>query len=306
MAHIGDIVDEEEDNVFMELSACMDPPPVLKTIRAPQKNILLILDLNKVLVFRKSKKKSFIKRPFVDSFLHTISTQFVLAIWTSVKKSKAVNILRDLFRNSGHQKSSRYQLLFEWYHEMCDEESASHCKEEMSKSLAPSTPIESMDEDPSEKRKFVIPIMTKNLAKVWESFPSFGSSNTLLLDDSVEKCYRNPRANCINPTPFTLENAHCDEELKPGGPLLNYLRALKASSLTVEEFVDLHGPYVTGETKYASLFDSNQEDCGDVGDEMIGKDDIEMSMSTEIGDDSTTKSCGNAANIKRNLQSVGR
>lgn len=46
-------------------------------------------------------------------------------------------------------------------------------------------------------------IAIKSLAKVWDSFPLWNSTNTLLIDDSPEKTPKKYRANSLHPTPIS-------------------------------------------------------------------------------------------------------
>lgn len=45
-------------------------------------------------------------------------------------------------------------------------------------------------------------IAIKSLAKVWSSYPIWNATNTLLLDDSPEKCPMKYRKNALHPTPI--------------------------------------------------------------------------------------------------------
>jgi hypothetical protein len=46
-------------------------------------------------------------------------------------------------------------------------------------------------------------IAIKSLAKVWDSFPLWDSTNTLLIDDSPEKTPKKYRTNSLHPTPIS-------------------------------------------------------------------------------------------------------
>ena len=46
-------------------------------------------------------------------------------------------------------------------------------------------------------------IAIKSLAKVWDTFPLWNSTNTLLIDDSPEKTPKKYRANSLHPTPIS-------------------------------------------------------------------------------------------------------
>jgi hypothetical protein len=108
---------------------------------------LLILDVNKVLIYRNNKCSNYLPRPFVIEFLKEMSTHFQLAVWTSVKKSTAKRLMSNLFRSEG------INLLFTWYQPRCV--------------MIPS-------EDPEVK-----PTFYKNLQDVWAAYPSYNLDNTV-------------------------------------------------------------------------------------------------------------------------------
>lgn len=74
---------------------------------------LLIMDLNKVLLYRKKGSKNFIPRPHVSHFLKEMSKRFHLAIWTSMQKHSAHRLQEEMF---GNQKIA---LLFIWFQNRC-------------------------------------------------------------------------------------------------------------------------------------------------------------------------------------------
>jgi hypothetical protein len=108
---------------------------------------LLILDVNKVLVYRKNKCSTYFPRPFVVEFLKEMSTHFKLAIWTSMKKSSARKLMCNLFRSEG------IKLLFVWFQSRC---------------------VTVPAEDPEVK-----PTFYKNLQDVWTAYPSYNLNNTV-------------------------------------------------------------------------------------------------------------------------------
>lgn len=55
-------------------------------------------------------------------------------------------------------------------------------------------------------------IAIKSLSKVWSSYPIWDESNTLLLDDSPDKCPRRYKSNAIHPPPLCgTETTFCQE-----------------------------------------------------------------------------------------------
>jgi hypothetical protein len=149
---------------------------------------LLILDLNGILCHRIRKGRPdpyphvtyrsavetiantpVIVRPDIDLFLNSLDAHFCLAIWTSAKAKTAKLLLRVLLPESIHDK-----LLFVW--------SQNHCQ------------VIHSSEDDGE------PIFVKSLAKVWHQYPLWNASNTLLVDDSPEKCPE--ENNTLHPPPL--------------------------------------------------------------------------------------------------------
>lgn len=112
---------------------------------------LMILDLNKVLIFRQPQTTNFILRPHADAFLEAMSDRFVLAIWTSMTKKCARPIIEDIF------PSSKYNLLFTWYQPRCKR-------------------IEVISETEIDPK----PLFLKELDNVWSAFSQFSAANTVL------------------------------------------------------------------------------------------------------------------------------
>lgn len=111
---------------------------------------LMILDLNKVLIFRQPQTTNYVLRPSADAFLEAMSERFVLAIWTSMTKKCAKPIINDIF------PSSKYNLLFTWYQPRCKR-------------------IEIVSETEVDPK----PLFLKELTDVWSAFSQFSSSNTV-------------------------------------------------------------------------------------------------------------------------------
>mmetsp|Transcript_19917 Transcript_19917/g.33572 ORF Transcript_19917/g.33572 Transcript_19917/m.33572 type:complete len:1191 (+) Transcript_19917:54-3626(+) len=126
---------------------------------------LIILDINGPLGERApynpgepSKKRVFNKRNYLQDFLRFVSERFEVAVWScSTRKNLELNIF------------SGISLVFVW----CQEESTS---------LYPRTSFIS----PAK------PLFLKEIQKVWTKYPSFNASNTVLLDNHLEKFERNP------------------------------------------------------------------------------------------------------------------
>jgi hypothetical protein len=140
---------------------------------------LLILDLNGILCHRIRNERTddfyphlpyrkgsganiagtpIIPRLHVEAFLNYLDAHFCLAVWTSAKSKTAKLLLRLLF-----PESIRERLLFVWSQNQC---------------LSVPNP-----DDIGRK-----PIFVKSLVQVWNQYPLWNASNTLLVDDSPEKC----------------------------------------------------------------------------------------------------------------------
>ena len=178
---------------------------------------LLILDLNGVLIHSKKKKNrnnKFTLRPHVHSFIYAMSKRYQLAVWTSKTFERAESIVQQLFHS--------YDLLFTWYNDKCDR-----------------------------KHERNLLYMIKDLRKVWNQFDKYDKTNTILLDDSEEKCTVNNSYNCIHPRRFVKkgtdhlkktpnENDNVlkeDDELISDGNLHNYLDKLSCFQGSVRSFV---------------------------------------------------------------------
>lgn len=129
--------------------------------------MLVILDLNGTLVetsFHRLpnahyncivRKKFVYNRPFLEHFLDFIFSHpdvTAVAIWTSCQEVNAIPLVNMVFEG-------RPKPLFVWHREQCDK-------------------VERFGD------KYAT---IKDLRKVWETYPDFGPSNTLIIDDSPSK-----------------------------------------------------------------------------------------------------------------------
>ena len=185
---------------------------------------LLIFDLNGVLIYTRKKKKkknnNFTMRPHVEKFIDAMSKKYQLAVWTSKTFERAESMVQKLFHS--------YDLLFTWYNDKCDKKYSDDAV-----------------------------YMTKDLRKVWNQFDNYDETNTILLDDSEEKCIVNNSYNCIHPRTFIkkgtdhLKNFIYDEnilkeeddELIIDGNLFNYLDALSLFDGSISSFVNENKHY---------------------------------------------------------------
>jgi NLI interacting factor-like phosphatase len=163
---------------------------------------LLILDLNGILCHRIRRRPNqdppiiseyrsqlgpkvahtpIIPRPDLLHFLEYLDRHFCLAIWTSAKPKTAKKLVDLLI-----PKSIKDRLLFVW--------SQGHCF---------------VDETPSDTESKET-IFIKDLDLVWQKFPIWNQRNTILMDDSPEKCVR-WKGNALHPPPL-----HGRKQKSPG------------------------------------------------------------------------------------------
>jgi len=148
---------------------------------------LLVLDLNGILCHRIRRHKMthpissyrssiahiattpIIPRTNINEFLTFLDQHFCLAVWTSAKAKTATQLIQKLIPSDIAQR-----LLFVWAQHHCDS-------------------IHTDDNDG--------PIFEKDLSQVWKEYPLWNVSNTLLMDDSPDKCTR-WHENAIHPPPL--------------------------------------------------------------------------------------------------------
>lgn len=119
-----------------------------------QRAFLLVLDLNGVLGARQ-KKTLFERRPHLETFLKFALTNFVVSVWTSCEERNGKQIIEDLLEDD------RDRLLFTFFRGDC-------------------TP------NPTVDRPFGT---VKNLQRIFDKWPeSFHAVNTVIVDDSPDKC----------------------------------------------------------------------------------------------------------------------
>ena len=166
---------------------------------------LLILDLNGILCHRSRSNKELggvLLRPSIGTMAHTdiiprtdlatflrfLDKHFCLAIWTSAKRRTAKRLLAMLI-----PEDIRSRLLFVWGQNYC-------CQSDQVATSSTSDPdnaaadngdsdndasLEEESDDDEDEDGF---IYEKRLDKVWKAFPLWSADNTLLVDDSPEKC----------------------------------------------------------------------------------------------------------------------
>lgn len=134
-----------------------------------------------------------ISRTDLQQLLEYLNTYFTLAVWTSAKLKTAKLIVKELFPIDVSQR-----LLFIWGQNRCE-------RKTNDKHNLESRIQEDIKDDVSNSSSNVHPkdtLFIKSLAKVWNEYPLWNSSNTLLIDDSPEKCPLVHIKNTIHPPPI--------------------------------------------------------------------------------------------------------
>jgi hypothetical protein len=132
-----------------------------------------------------------IPRSDLHEFLTLLHDNFCLAIWTSATRKTAKLLVKALFPQNIQER-----LLFVWHRNFCtlvETTSGSTASENNSTN----------EEEQGEGRKDDNITAMKYLSKVWSAYPLWDSTNTILLDDSPEKCRHEFRGNAIHPLPIT-------------------------------------------------------------------------------------------------------
>jgi hypothetical protein len=173
-------------------------PALSKRQHLIQVKPLIVLDLNGILCHRVRRSRDtydplatyrpsigtvantpILPRPHVFEFLHFLQQHFTLAVWTSAKKKTADKLINLLV-----PKKVADSFLFVW---------AQHdCK------IQPQIIVGG---DPNDQ------LFEKDLSKVWVAYPLWNVHNTLLMDDSPEKCTA-VKQNAIHPPPLNGRIRH--------------------------------------------------------------------------------------------------
>mmetsp|Transcript_45404 Transcript_45404/g.95294 ORF Transcript_45404/g.95294 Transcript_45404/m.95294 type:complete len:365 (+) Transcript_45404:3-1097(+) len=175
---------------------------------------LIVLDLNGILCHRirernLPKQSTFrpsvgrisntevIPRSDLHDFLTLLHNNFSLAVWTSATRKTARTLVWALF-----PPHVRKGLVFIWHRQCCDlieKHGTDSSASEKSKDGGDDN-VESSTKKKKLSHEDIIAI--KRLSKVWASFPRWNATNTILLDDSPEKCPSQFQGNALHPTPI--------------------------------------------------------------------------------------------------------
>lgn len=157
------------------------------------KKKLLIFDLNGIFLVRQkrggpSHNPTFVVgnfncyvRPGVKKFLKWVHHYHDVAVWSSTMPHNTLPIVKHIWG----KKMKDLKFIF----------SQRQC-----------TRVGTMDDGK--------PIFLKELKYVWEMFPWYDETNTLLIDDSPYKVVNNPPHTSIHPEPITLETRGKPIDLK--------------------------------------------------------------------------------------------
>ena len=193
-----------------------------------------------------------VNRTDVNDLLIFLDTHFTLAVWSSAKKKTLNEIIKLLFPND---IASR--LLFVWGQNICD----------------PRPPT--ADEISTKEMESVYankPIFVKRLSKVWHQYPLWDERNTLLIDDSPEKCPEKFQSNTLHPPPILgLDISKVITELKK-----NDTTTQNNDDDTTQQFVSSFCDKVN-ETKQREFFEKLAE-IHDHGDDIKIDDRSECNL----------------------------
>jgi len=167
-------------------------------------NPLLVLDVNGILCRRIRRREKgvtnaqfrasignvaltdVVPRTDLTKFLSFLDSNFTLAIWSSAKQKTVNKLIQMLFPLEISQR-----LLFAWGQDKCEMK----IREEATTNATIRTAVQRKNaENPACNIIFV-----KSLAKVFRCFPSWDESNTILMDDSPDKCPDIFRKNALHP-----------------------------------------------------------------------------------------------------------
>ncbi|GBG26674.1 Hypothetical Protein FCC1311_028952 [Hondaea fermentalgiana] len=179
--------------------------------------IMIVLDLNGLVVRRRRKKdvpshalkdldkpggptsagKMYYawRRPFADDFVHFLTKNFDLVVWSSARLENIKPMLDIVFNDEA--RSSILGIMDQ-----------SDCRV--------------AGKRPDDRHR---PLFIKELSRAWAKFPQHGPQSTLLVDDSRYKAVRNPPNTAIHPKDWEIEHVD-DDSLGPGGNMRSYLEKL--------------------------------------------------------------------------------
>lgn len=207
--------EQEENETKIDLGISLD-----KLTLGPKKK-LLVIPLAGIIVHRghirspatipKNRRPDFsygkflvYKRPLCEGFLKFCFERFEVGLWSSAMEHNIEKVLNHVI---GELKN---KFLFTWDQNQCTN-TGFMCLENENK-----------------------PVFLKELKHIWEKYPKYSSSNTLLITDT-EKALLNPPNTAIFPKKYDIENED-DDFLAPNGELRVFLDGL-AEAKDVQTYV---------------------------------------------------------------------
>jgi hypothetical protein len=190
----------------MNESKRQHPPDSTGSIFTIRIQPLLVLDLNGILCHRSRGNKepvniqlrpsigtmantSIIPRTDLDDFLRYLDQHFCIAIWTSAKRRTANRLVNMLIPGDIRQR-----LLFIWGQNYCQAARATSSTSDQGTAAKTVTAndkdevVVNESEGSDESDWDDETLFKKGLDKVWKDFPLWSADNTLLIDDTREKC----------------------------------------------------------------------------------------------------------------------
>lgn len=203
--------------------------PTLRKQNAIYIKPLIVLDLNGILCHRVREKTQstapnnttyrtsigriantdIIPRSDLASFLQLLNAHFAVAVWTSATSKTAKGLVKMLF-----PEEMRRGLVFVWHRSFCNlvktseiDDDGRRKKKRRKRNRAcedsaeddTTASVKGVSADPTSGNHHQDIVAIKSLSKVWSMYPLWNQSNTLLLDDSPDKCPRKHRGNAIHP-----------------------------------------------------------------------------------------------------------
>lgn len=164
-------------------------------------------------------KRSCLVRPHAVQFLQLMQQHYTLAIWSSCQLATAKKLVQKITGNYS------FEFLFIWGQSKCTVEG----------------------------RKYL-----KDLSMVWREYCSYDCSNTVLLDDTADKCKLNPPFTCVLPRSFHYSVG--DKELHEESALVAYLIALSDPSVRVQGYIEEHPYHAHGDEEDDALEDESSSE----------------------------------------------
>lgn len=183
------------------------------------KKLLIVLDLNGTLLVRKNRGSSYIPRPHVQGFLAYCLEHHALMVWSSARSQNVAAMVAQLFTDEQRQK-----LVAIWSRDHLRLGVHFETKVQVYKQLT------WLWEDARVQASFPTPdSVSFKVEDGWKEPPptKWDQSNTVLLDDSVDKAASEPH-NLIRVDEFTKEHIGDGEDVL--GRVLAYIEDLKCEA----------------------------------------------------------------------------